>query len=382
MTTRTERGADLELARDRIKGCLLGGAIGDALGAPVEFWSLAEIRERLGPEGVRTFVPAKGMVTDDTQMTLFTAEGLLRASMRGVSYGISSPLVGLRRAYLRWLVTQDEIWPRDVQPVGFRPSDNPWRDGWLIQQPALHARRAPGRTTLAALRAGGQGTLESPSNSSKGCGAVMRSAPIGLVISDPFKTAAEAGVLTHGHPSGYLPAGVLAVMVSKMLHGDTIDVAVDAALSELRRWPGHEETMAALEGARRMAASGRPSPEQLETLGGGWVGHEALAIAVVAALVAEDLEDGLLVAVNHSGDSDSTGAICGNLLGVLHGASALPEQLVVDLAVREIVERVADDLFEVFHVGGNWGHAVGMPDDWKPDEDERFQFFYSRYPGY
>jgi len=65
-----------------IRGCLLGGAVGDALGAPIEFDDLAKIRSRFGPAGLRDYAPAYGRVdafTDDTQMTLFTAEGLIRA---------------------------------------------------------------------------------------------------------------------------------------------------------------------------------------------------------------------------------------------------------------------------------------------------------------
>jgi ADP-ribosylglycohydrolase len=158
--------------------------------------------------------------------------------------------------------------------------------------------------------------------------------------------------------------------------------ALDDALHELEKWPGHEETLAALLAARRLAAAGRPSPEELETLGGGWTGEEALAIAVAAALVADDVEDGLLLAVNHSGDTDSTGSICGNLLGVLHGAGSLPPKLLAELEGRDVIERVATDLFEVFWHGGDWGHPVGTSTQWNETEDERFQSFYRRYPGY
>jgi len=93
------------------------------------------------------------------------------------------------------------------------------------------------------------------------------------------------------------------------------DAALDTATVELRAWPGHEETLAALQNARHLASRGRPTGEDLETLGGGWTGEDALAIAVCAALSATDLPDGLLLAVSHSGDSDSTGALSWNLLG-------------------------------------------------------------------
>src|SRR5579883_1882250 len=137
--------------RDRFLGCLLGGAVGDALGAPVEFWSLAEIRGRLGPAGVTEYLPAygrRGAITDDTQMTLFTAEGLLRADNRGREKGIADPLAVVHRAYLRWLRTQDERPPARPDP----------EDGWLLALPELHSRRAPGNTCLSALRSGRVGT--------------------------------------------------------------------------------------------------------------------------------------------------------------------------------------------------------------------------------
>src|ERR1700748_47764 len=140
------------------RGCLLGGAVGDALGAPVEFMSLEEIRVQFGPRGVTGLEdgtwPA-GSITDDTQMTLFTAEGLLRAQVRGALKGIVHPPSVVDHAYARWLHTQGEQCPR-------------WRenpcDGWLVSLPELHARRAPGGTCLSALVAQQPGTVEQPLN--------------------------------------------------------------------------------------------------------------------------------------------------------------------------------------------------------------------------
>src|SRR5579885_827723 len=114
--------------RERFAGCLLGGAVGDALGAPVEFWTLAEIRRRLGAAGMTDYLPAygrHGAITDDTQMTLFTAEGVLRADNRGREKGIADPIALVHRAYLRWLRTQQERPPARPDPD----------DGWLFAQP-------------------------------------------------------------------------------------------------------------------------------------------------------------------------------------------------------------------------------------------------------
>src|SRR3990167_4825674 len=153
---------------ERIKGCLLGGAVGDALGAPVEFLEWPAIEAKFGPQGIVDFAPAFGItgaITDDTQMMLFTAEGLLRAYVRGSSRGICHVPSIIHDALLRWLMTQD--YPT-AMPVS--------RDGWLIEQPELWSRRAPGTTCLGALKASSRlGAVAE--NNSKGCGAVMRVAP-------------------------------------------------------------------------------------------------------------------------------------------------------------------------------------------------------------
>jgi ADP-ribosylglycohydrolase len=330
---------------DRIKGSLLGGAVGDALGAGIEFLSLDEIRQRFGLFGVQDFSPAygrEGAITDDTQMTLFTAEGVMRAWDRGAERGICHPPSVVHHAYLRWLLTQGE---RPKSDFEIRT------DGWLYGTPALHNRRAPGNTCLSALHAAkGWGEPAVAQNNSKGCGGVMRVAPIGLfspLMGDDaqvFTLATEVAALTHGHPAGSLSAGYFAATIAALLRGEPLSRALDAADSALRVHGGCDDVTRALDAARMLAARGQPSPEQLESLGAGWVAEEALAIAVCCALVAKDFRDGVLLAVNHSGDSDSTGSIAGNLLGVHFGFRAIPSTWLERLELREEIERLATDL--------------------------------------
>src|SRR5690606_25084851 len=100
-----------QIVRDRFLGCLLGGAVGDALGAPVEFMRRAEILRRFGPDGITGYAPAYGglgKITDDTQMTLFTAEGLIRGWVRGCFKGSTTYTGVTAQDYLRWLQTQGE----------------------------------------------------------------------------------------------------------------------------------------------------------------------------------------------------------------------------------------------------------------------------------
>jgi ADP-ribosylglycohydrolase len=362
--------------RSRFRGCLLGGALGDALGAGIEFLSLREIRRRHGTAGVTGLVPAYGRlgaITDDTQMTMFTAEGLIRAWVRCGSAGAGHPPAQVWHAYLRWLHTQggrarsaaEEERSGNTQGVDELQSFSDhhcFPDGWLVRERFLRARRAPGNTCLEALRSGRMGSVEHPINGSKGCGGVMRAAPAGLVdgarcgdrfraadgdVEEIFDLAADCAAITHGHPSGYLPAGVVAATIHGILRGLDLDAAVAAAGEILRRRPRHQETLAAVESARALARAGIPSAERLETLGRGFVGEEALALALACALAFRDEpRRALLAAVNHSGDSDSTGSICGQLLGALHGEPALPGEWLAELEGREAVERLADDLHD------------------------------------
>ncbi len=355
MTTFSER-------TDRILGSLLGGAIGDALGAPIEFCDLRDIRDSYGPQGITGYVSGgwpSGTFTDDTQMTLFTAEGLIRAAV-GARGGqpVDEPLV-IWHAYQRWLDTQGYQVPWDRE-FPQRPS------GWLVEEPALRHQRAPGTTCISALRTGRRGSIGFRLNNSKGCGGVMRVAPIGLVAADPFHLACEAAALTHSRPSGYLAAGTFAAVLAGVARGTSLTSSIDRAVDLLRSRPGHEETLHAVEAAMNLAASGTPpSPEMVETLGGGWVAEEALAITLYCALVAADFRAAVLLAVNHSGDSDSTGSMVGNLLGAALGLGALPEEWLLGLRARSLVEEVAIDLAATLE---------GEPSGWGWGEE--------RYPGW
>jgi ADP-ribosylglycohydrolase len=308
--------------------------------------SLYAIRAEFGPAGITDLAPAYGRVgaiTDDTQMTLFTAEGLLRADARWRGRGICHVPSVVRHAYLRWLYTQ-----RYSSPAidDFSEGRSSWPDGWLVGLEPLHDRRAPGNTCLSALREAALGSIEKPLNDSKGCGTVMRIAPVGLFVSPPrrFDLGCEIGALTHGHPSGYLAAGFLASLIGRLLDGDPIEAALDAATAELIRRPGHEECLLAIQSARRLALAAESTAEKLESLGEGWVAEEALAMSIYCALVAEDFRHGVTLAVNHGGDSDSTGAITGNILGVLQQAGDLPLEWLAELELRDEIEQLAADL--------------------------------------
>ncbi|WP_245722021.1 ADP-ribosylglycohydrolase family protein [Nocardia crassostreae] len=336
---------DHEKLFDRVRGAMLGGAIGDALGWPIEFLSLAQLRQRYGDAGITGYLPgpvpgAPQAITDDTQMTLFTAKGLLRCP-EGAD---TAPV--LRKAYLRWRATQQQDKPG---------SD---ADGWLAQQRFLYAMRAPGRACMNGLALQAEGFVPplefgepGPVNpSSKGCGTVMRSAPFGLANLGPdraFHAAMRCAQLTHGHPTAYLAAGAFAILIDRIVDGVDLPTALQDTIGRLTTMPSAAETITALTAALTVTQLSAPTPELVERIGAGWVAEECLAIAVYAALYTHrtgDVRGGLLLSVNHSGDSDSTGAVAGNLIGAIHGVSALPMEWVATLEGRDELFRVADNL--------------------------------------
>ena len=312
------------------EGCLLGLALGDALGAPVEFLQLEQILVDYGTEGICGLEPWRefraGFFTDDTQMSLATARGCIDAYL-SLRHGESwRPTQAVYRRYLGWL----------------RSQDNPYMN------------RAPGATCLWSLRTGRMGTFKTPLNKRKGCGGVMRTAPAGLAFppGQAFQYGAEFAAITHGHPSGYLPAGVLADFVARLVEGKSIDSCLDATVRELKKWPKHEETLTLLEKALALSAAVETPRDAIEQLGEGWVGEEALAISVFcAARFPDDWETGVLAAVNHSGDSDSTGCITGAILGVALGVDAMPQSWLEQLESSSGIRALADDLYRVVREG-------------------------------
>ena len=327
--------------RDRFRGCLIGGAAGDALGYTVEFMGENMIFSRYGEKGITEYRLTDGVaeISDDTQMTLFTASGILTA----LAEGRTDFAKHINDAYLDWLRTQ-----RDVYPLPEGKNVSP-----LLTVPELFSRRAPGNTCMAALEDGGMGTPEEQINNSKGCGGVMRAAPAGLIsvgARDCARLGAEAAALTHGHILGFIPAAVLAQTVHELIFDDTdVRTAVGRAMDTVEEmWP---ETPARIyfkelmNKAIALAEEDIPDLDAIHQLGGGWVGEEALAIAVFCAVRHENNFDAAMIAaVNHRGDSDSTGAVAGNILGARLGLKGIPEKYTEHLELKELILEIADDL--------------------------------------
>jgi len=327
---------------EAISGCLLGAAVGDVLGTPFSASSWADIARRLGSAGIRDFHPARrrpaGSITDKIQLMLFCADGVLRAHMRGVSRGLSNPPFMIHRSLVRWLRAQRE-------PA--REATALCRDGWLIADRRLWSRRMPDPVTVAALRATRAFSWPTD-NDSQACGGLTRSAPCAF-SDDPFETAAVAARVTHGHPVGYLSAGLFADILGRLWERHiTLAEAARTSLARHGEEPGMQEVMPVIERVLALHEGGiRPTAEGIARLGEGRNAAEVLAIGLWCALAAEGFEDGVIAAVNHDGDSGSAGLIAGHFLGLIHGRQAIPARWLERLEHADLIEQVALDLVDV-----------------------------------
>lgn len=353
---------------DKIRGSLVGGAVGDALGYPVEFISSYEgIQKRYGENGItrldttQWWLPdeeksGKAWISDDTQMTLFTACGLLNAKAQG-----TAPKYAICEAYFEWYYTQ----------IGKRSGRH--KDCWIGDVPELNNRRAPGQTCITALQdiLRGKDTY----NNSKGCGDIMRTAPVALYgavwrdtpegeplegrissIKDVDMLAADAAEITHQHPLGWLSSALEAHVIYRILQKDSPIVDdFKAYLSEgydmlLSLYPNEGAGITQLRALTNKALGLVDSPasdvDNIEAIGEGWVAEETLAIAVYCAVkYFDNFEKAIVASVNHKGDSDSTGAVTGNILGAVVGYDAIPEFFKTDLELHDVILHVADDLW-------------------------------------
>lgn len=315
--------------RDRYHGCLLGGAIGDALGRPGEGRNPAKIAERHGE--LRDFQPWRGWksgpvgtITDDTQLTMVVAKNYLASGRL------------------------------DPADLGQRFAD--WLD----------VGRGKGATcTRAALRLkAGTPWFESGVESA-GNGAAMRAAPIGLVRSRDFAAlrhdAMLATVPTHADGMAVASASALAFAVAYLLRVEpgTLDPraflgAVAASLDGIPD-PGHPERRPGTDPARRVTLAERireleemlelPWPQAMaRTYNGAFVLESLPAALWFFAVHHDDPQEALVRAASAGYDSDSVAAMVGNLAGAYHGAGAFPPRWVEELEYEAELRDLADGL--------------------------------------
>lgn len=361
--------------KDCIRGSLMAGAAGDAIGYPVEFMSRNAILARYGDKGITEFKldsDGKALVSDDTQMTLFTANGMLMGLTRGYMRGIGGdPKDYVGGAYIDWYYTQT------VNKVSERDD---FHYTWLRDLPELAHRRAPGITCLNACES--LLAHRDVENNSKGCGGIMRVAPMGLFDASfkesggsgfYYKTVylAEAGAhiarVTHLHPLGYLPAALMTLLLSRIVPltpdevkesiidiiNGGLDVMMNMYGNDYAKYKEYLRTLTLK--AVNLAHSNISDIQAIMQLGEGWTAEEAWAISLYCVIRhIDNMKEAIIAAVNHDGDSDSTGSITGNIMGAIYGYEAIKRERLFcpygkkfedTIELHNIILAIADDLY-------------------------------------
>ena len=358
--------------KNKIRGSLAGGAVGDALGYSVEFLNEEQIVRKYGDKGIQYYDIDKdsnvAVISDDTQMTLFTANALLFAEHRQKYRGVSGdPRHYALQAYFGWLHTQQFSYSKENRI----PDD--WR-GWtsyLLQDiPELYVRRAPGITCLNGLKHRKEKSdnnihisdfIADKINDSKGCGGIMRVAPLGLAINfwkpERLDTeGAQLAAITHSHPLGYMPAAVLTHILNKLVYSDC-EIDLKSVITEARDFandlfsdtPYIRDLSNIITAAISLSENDNSDIENIRKLGEGWVAEETLAISLYCSLkYKDDFSKAVIAAVNHKGDSDSTGAVTGNIMGALLGYDKIEQKWLSSLELHNLILQIADNLYTVF----------------------------------
>ncbi|MDD3585651.1 MAG: ADP-ribosylglycohydrolase family protein [Thermoguttaceae bacterium] len=330
MTSDNDRSFKCDL--DHFAGCLLGGAIGDAFGSSIQFTSLDEIKERYG--NTICFNQKEGEIfpiSDETQMSIFTADGLLRAYKSSEDI----PDVGtIFYSYKNWYRTQTS--PEKID------------DGWIMGITALYSNRHPGKTCMSALSQDYGGTLESPINDFSGTGGLMRVGPIGLLYYTKPALAFELGcrtaVITHGCPDAWLSAGVLSALIAFLIQGYTIGEAVTESIELLKEHDNHENLQTQLLLALQLGESFVEPQSAINTLDRGDPAVKTLAIAIYCALRSDCFSEGIYNSAVYCTNRDATASVTGNIIGAYAGQSVIPSEYTKRVEFSQELIAIAADL--------------------------------------
>lgn len=348
-----------EMIKNKCLGILIGGAVGDAFGYPVEFVnSFQGISAKYGANGIieydtsypwldSCFRNHKALLSDDTQMTLYTTEGIIEATKN------CRPLMTtICNAYIAWYGPQ----------MGKEIRIN--YDSKLAEIEELNQRRAPGNTCLTALDEIHMG--QNPRNASKGCGGIMRIAPIGIYgaindwsLEETGRIAGEVAELTHKHPMSTIASAAQAMIIQsciltdESITADTFKLLVETVLNKLPNiFPCNESLLEdfirLINTAISFVDNSMKDWEIIENiLGGGWIAEETLTISIFSVLRhINDFKGCMISAVNHGGDSDSTGAVAGNIIGAILGYGAIPEEFTKSLQLHDLIVEMTDKLVD------------------------------------
>lgn len=340
------------------RGCLLGLAVGDAMGHAVDEKTWDEIREDYGPNGLLGYDLVNDCAAGSsyTQVAAYVANGLLLGITRGKPEN-----------YLRFINLSLREWAR----AQHFPRDPERSFCWVAKLPQMRRKKYKDSRMLDALRAQTPGTPESPINRAATPGSLTAAVMVGLAYNPKYmemnqvvRLGAQTVALTHGDPMAFLSGGVLAEIFAGILQDperelrEVFEEAIHG-MQNLYSLKFSQADQLAAQLTRAMDMAGAEDAQACMEKLGCDTAAECLAGALCAALTCpEDFDGAMILSVNHSGRSAAVGALTGAILGAKMGAEALPDFYLESLEAADILEQLAQDL------------ALGSPtaglfdDDW------------------
>lgn len=343
--------------QQRFIGCLIGGAMGDAMGFEVKAMTLEQIKRAFGKSGITKMTPSKitknMRISDETQLTLFTLHGIMWGDFLGGKSGISNYTTYVFYAYQQWLYTQmstiasvDYQWILDNERNNF-PCE-------FLDIKELFKKRSPSKVLINTLMTSAEmnyGKIINRINDNKNADSIRTSAAGLYFYTDPeraFRMGADFGGITHSHPTGYLAAGCFSSIISFILAGETIEQAVLDTLKQVKNYDGFEECFKAMDDALGLLDEETKPMDAVALLGDGKTAESALAIGIYCACCHSiNPENAILLAVNQDGNSDACGHICGSLVGAYKGINALPEKWNKQLQFSQLITKKAKELYKI-----------------------------------
>ena len=325
--------------RSAYRGCLLGLAVGDALGQPADKLTWDQIREDFGPRGLMGYAGDEPLVTSHTQLCAFTANGLLLGQTRGQISGKMAP-------FARYMALSQKEWAKSQRLHAPQPERTYCWVYWIDQ---LRRRACTDSRMLEMLAADHLGTPEEPINRLEGSGSLTAAVAAGLFDADPPRLGAEAVALTYGHSTAVLSGAIVADLIHRITrHREkSLETLMRESLSAVGEafspaFPKARTVTAAVAYAMDLALQRQGSLEMLVCQ----TAPQVLAGAAYTLMACgEDFDSAIITAVNHSGRSAAVAALVGAILGAKLGEQALPEFYVEGLDVVEPLRDLADDLY-------------------------------------
>ncbi len=339
----------MDNAFSAIQGCLLGLAVGDAMGNTVDRKTLAQIREDYGPNGLLGYDLVNGYadVTSYTQLAAFSANGLLLGlTLRQLQGRMAPPVRFIALALREWSRSQH-----------YCPQERNYC--WLSTVPEMKRRFCMDTWMLTVLSQESQGTLENPVNRSDHPAALTAVLPIailggalGLSQEALDRLGAEAVALTHGSPEAILSGAALThALCQHFAHPDwsiqqLLGDTVEAIQGQFGRKYGQTATLwELLQLATTLSQNDAISQNDAMELLGCTTAPEVLAGVLYACATSHgDFDTAMITAVNHSGRSAAVGGLTGAFLGARLGVEALPEFYLESLEPTQALLELAADL--------------------------------------